>query len=131
MLARGETVILSLSTGDASLGAPVGFVDSNGSTRLLMSNERVIVTEFHAIVSICAQPLIVYQSSTLLTNPVLAITSPGGWQTAFEGMPFPHAQYPWVSTCQAGTIIVTGTGYIVQDGGYTNQPPWIERAKLT
>ena len=131
MLARGETVILSLSTGDASLGAAVGLVDSNGGTRELQTNERLIITDMNAIAACCSQPLLVFQSSTLLANPILAIAAPGSWRTSYEGIPCPHYSYPWVVAAKAGVVILTGTGYIIQDGGWINTPPWVARAPLT
>ena len=123
MLARGFTVHVSLSTTDAHSGVNPVLLDDRGSTYTLANNERLILTDLVAVVY--PSTVNIYGSSTLTTYPYLAFNSTATeWHTGFEGMSFPRSTLPWI-VAPAGLVEITGTGYVIEDGGYTVIPPFV------
>jgi hypothetical protein len=123
MLQRGFTVHVSLSTTDAHSGVNPVLLDDRGSTYTLANNERLILTDLVAIVG--SSTANIYGSSTLTTFPYLSFNSTANqWHTDYEGMSFPRSTLPWV-VAPAGLLQITGTGYVIEDGGYVNTPPYV------
>lgn len=123
MLQRGTTYFLSISTGTASTGA-FTLLDNFGSTYALQPNERVIITELGGIVP-AGSTALVFQSSTSTTYPVIALNATSGYfHTDYEGIACLRGQYPWLVLNAGTNVILTGTCYVTQDGGWTSYPTW-------
>lgn len=127
-LQRGETVAISYSTATGTTGGSLSTYNPDGTVRKLLANEQLILTDLTVFVG-STGPLQIWGSSTLSTTPWLVFSSTAShWETSYEGLAFPVGTYPWVVGLSTNTVIVGGTGYIIQAGGRTSQPFWMAGA---
>jgi hypothetical protein len=108
-LIRGASYAVSFNS---STAGPVTFLDPNGNVYTLAPNERCYLTD---VAAVAPTTVLIYQSSTLSTYPVLCFTNNSGHWAAGEndGPGFPLQTAPWVVPSSTGVTYVTGGATIV------------------